>query len=148
MRIIREKQGQAIALRAVVIALVCLGMAGLAVDVGMLYHNKRVVQAAADAGALAAAAGESSGTSITQAAYTAATQNGLDVATGTPAPGQSTVSAVDGIVGTANTSYVQVTVTEQSPTFFIGAFSPTFGVIPVAGVAQASYLSPNATARR
>ncbi len=143
MGIFRDEDGQAMALTAAVIAVVCLGMAGVAIDAGMLYHQKRIVQTAADAGALAAAAGESSNVSISQAATAAATQNGLTVVTSSPTAGQATVMAVDGIAGSGGTSYVNVTVTEQTRTFFIGAFNPAFAMVPVTAVAQASYLSAN-----
>ena len=121
MRIFKEESGQALLITALFTGIVFLGVAALAIDVGMLYRERRIVQTAADAGALAAAVGESKGTNITTSADAAATQNGLNIVSATPTAGQATVTAVDGIAGKTGTAYVQVTVTNYTPTFFMGA---------------------------
>ncbi len=138
MEIVRDESGQATVFLALFAGIVLLGFLGLAVDVGMLYHEKRLVQTAADAGALAAAAGESSALNITTAAQTAAKQNGLTLGAGS---GEATVSAQDGIAGTGNTAYVQVSVTEHTPTSFIRVFGSGFNPVNVAATAQASYVT-------
>lgn len=55
MDIRHDENGQVLVLTAFCM-LVLLGFLALAVDVGMLYRQKRLVQTAGDAGALAAAA--------------------------------------------------------------------------------------------
>lgn len=120
-----------------------LGFSGLAIDIGNLYREKRDVQTAADAGALAAAAAEASGGGITAAATAAATQNGLTVVSSTPKAGQATLTAVDGISGIGNTAYVQVTISEQTQTFFMASMGRGFSHLGVQATAQASYLTSN-----
>jgi len=141
VRLLRDESGQATIFMALFMGILFLGFAALAIDVGMLYRERRIVQTAADAGALAAAAGESSSANITTAAIAAAAENGLTVVTSNPAAGQATLTAVDGISGTGNTAYVQVTVTQLTPTSFMGAFSSKFGQMAVSATAEASYLT-------
>jgi Predicted membrane protein len=128
---------------ALIAGTVLSGMLALVVDVGLLYRQKRIVQAAADCGALAAAESESTGADITTSASTAASQNGLTIGTGS---GQATVSAVDGISGTGNTAYVRVTVTAHTPTIFLGMLSSGFRAMDVVADAQASYLKGGSSA--
>ncbi len=126
---------------AICMSTVLLGFFALALDAGMLYRQKRLVQTAADAGALAAAAGRSSGVDITTAAQTAATQNGLTLGSGR---GQATVVA-SSPSSSGNTGFVQVVVTDHSPTLFLGALGPRFNPMDISAVAQASYtISSNA----
>ena len=54
----RDDRGQATIFMALCMSTVLLGFFALAADAGMLYRQKRLVQTAADAGALAAAAGQ------------------------------------------------------------------------------------------
>lgn len=151
MRDLRDESGNVLVVTALFTALVFLGVAALAIDVGWLYHEKRIVQTAADAGALAAATAESqagSTSAVVQAtARAAAVQNGLTVVDATPNTGQATVSFTDGIPGKAgtNVAYVQVTVTNQTPTFFMGAFNRLFGAMAVTATAQASYIATTVT---
>lgn len=142
MRDLRDESGNVLILTAFFVALVFLGVAAMAVDVGWIYHEKRVVQTAADAGALAAATAESEASSpgIQSAATTAATQNGLTVVTGTPGSGQATVTATDGITGPVDTKkYVKVVVTDKVPTFFLSAFMSSFATMTVSASSEASY---------
>jgi len=53
MKFFRDERGQATILVGMCIASLC-GMAALSVDVGMLFRTKRILQNAADAGAIAA----------------------------------------------------------------------------------------------
>ena len=124
---------------ALCMSTVLVGFFALAADAGMLYRQKRLVQTAADAGALAAAAGEGSGANITTSAQTAATQNGLTLGTGR---GQASVTAT--LLGSSgNTGYVQVSVTEHTPTIFLGALGAKFNPMDISAVAQASYTISN-----
>ncbi|HEX3891897.1 MAG TPA: pilus assembly protein TadG-related protein [Terracidiphilus sp.] len=138
-RLAKDERGQATIFMALCMSTVLLGFFALAMDAGMLYRQKRLVQTAADAGALAAAAGESSGASISTSAQTAATQNGLTVGAGR---GQATVAA-SLLAQNGNTGYVQVAVTEHTPTLFLGAFSARFNPLDISAVAQASYTITN-----
>jgi Putative Flp pilus-assembly TadE/G-like len=115
--------------------LVLLGFLALAVDVGMLYRQKRLVQTAADAGALAAAAQIGTYQDGTVPAQTAATQNGLTLGSGR---GEATVTA-SVLPGTSSTGYVQVVVTEHAPTVFMGILGSEYSSMNVSASAQASY---------
>ena len=53
MKMQSNERGQTIAVLAAGMFLVLLGFIGMAIDVGFLYHQKRVDQQAADAAALA-----------------------------------------------------------------------------------------------
>ena len=55
VRLLRDESGQATIFMALFMGILFLGFAALAIDVGMLYRERRIVQTAADAGALAAA---------------------------------------------------------------------------------------------
>ncbi|HEX4283816.1 MAG TPA: pilus assembly protein TadG-related protein [Terracidiphilus sp.] len=138
-QLVRDERGQATIFMALCMSTVLLGFFALAADAGMMYRQKRLVQTAADAGALAAAAGQSSGANITNSAQTAATQNGLTLGTGR---GQATVTATS-LSSSGNTGYVQVAVTEHTPTFFLGAVSSKFSALDISALAQASYTISN-----
>jgi len=135
MRLARDERGQAAVFMALCTSTVLLGFFALALDAGMLYRQKRLEQTAADAGALAAAAGEASGINISTSAQTAATQNGLTLGSGR---GQATVAA-SLLSSSGNTGYVQVVVTGHTPTLFMGAFGSSFNPMDISAVAQASY---------
>ena len=66
MRIHRDERGQTILLVALSLPLL-LGFIGMATDVGALFKDKRTMQTAADAGAIAGALHISDGTSIAAA---------------------------------------------------------------------------------
>lgn len=79
MRILKEDEGQVLVLTALSMV-VLLGFAGLATDVGMLFHYKRSEQSIVDAAALAGAVDYKDNVSVAMAqtaAQTAATKNGL-----------------------------------------------------------------------
>jgi Flp pilus assembly protein TadG len=141
MRLIKDERGQATVFMALCLAIFLFGFFALAIDAGMLYHQKRLAQTAADAGALAAAAGESNGANITSSAQTAATQNGLTLGTGN---GQATVTA-SLLNSGSSLGYVQAVVTIHSPTFFLGMVNRSFNPMNVTASAEASYtISSNA----
>lgn len=138
-RLLRDEGGQTLVLVALSLT-VFLGVAALAVDIGWAYREKRVVQTAADAGALAAAAQmatspPSSGSDTP--ANTAAKQNGLTLGSGT---GQATVTANVLTPSTSGTlGYVQVSVVEHTPTFLMGILGSQFQTLNVGATAQAAY---------
>lgn len=123
-----------------------LGFVGFATDVGVLLHEKREAQTAADSAALAAATeaiAEGDPTtltsSITQAAQNDAALNGFtNGANGTTV----TVSMAPSLsVPTLNTSgYIQATVTQNTPDFFMKVFG--YKSTNVSATAIATELGP------
>jgi len=118
MKLLRDQRGQAAVLMAVSIVCVC-GLAGMAVDVGMMFRAKRVLQIAADAGAISGAAELNYG-DATSAAKAATDQNGL-------------TDGANGVTVTVNnpplagpsagkSGYVEVTVSQPQPTYFMRLF--------------------------
>jgi Flp pilus assembly protein TadG len=94
-------------------------MAGMAVDVGTLFRAKRLVQTAADAGAVAGAAEYKYG-DWKAAAKAAATQNGeTDGANGVTITVNSPASAGSH----TGTGTVEVIVTQAAPTYFMKLFN-------------------------
>jgi Flp pilus assembly protein TadG len=132
--VLRDDTGNVLLLTALSMVLL-MGFIAMATDVGMLYRTHRLVQNAADAAALAAAAQMSSDPTGQGPADTAVTQNGFTIGTTT---GTVTVTPVIQ-TATATTGYVQVTVTERAPTFFMPVFNSKFSTFNVSGVAAASY---------
>lgn len=118
MKFLRDQRGQATIVIGLGIACLC-GMAGFAVDVGSLFHVKRELQTAADAGAIAGAQ-EINYSDVTTAADAATAQNGM-------------TNGSNGVTVTVNnppksgphsgsSAYVEVIVTESAPTFFMKLF--------------------------
>lgn len=116
----RGERGQTLIMVAAMLP-VLLGVTGLAVDVGMLYHHKRRMQTAADAGALAGAheMWRSRLTKIVPSGRTESGTNGFS-------HGGSTVVNVyhPPISGyyIGNTRYVEVQIQQPSPTYFMSIF--------------------------
>jgi Flp pilus assembly protein TadG len=134
LRYDRRDEGQVLVFAAFCMVAL-MGFLALATDVGMLYREKRLVQTAADAGALAAAAQIGTYTNGTEPAQSAATQNGLTLGSGS---GQATVTATV-LSGTTSTGYVQVVVTEHTPTIFMGVLNSNYSSMDISATAQASY---------
>ncbi|HEY3706579.1 MAG TPA: TadE/TadG family type IV pilus assembly protein [Terracidiphilus sp.] len=134
MKILKDENGNVLTLIALSLTLL-MGMIALATDVGMLYRTKRMVQKAADSGALLAAAQIKTDTTGQTGANTGATQNGLTLGSSS---GQASVTAA---VQTANstTGFVQVKVTQHSATIFMPILGSKFKTIDVSAVAAASY---------
>ncbi len=130
-----DERGQAAILMALFTGIILLGFAALAVDVGLLYREKRLVQTAADAGAIAAAGQyvNNSGTIIESVAKTAAGMQPGITLMGPPA-GKAIVKAT---LPPGTTNLVQVTVTQPTPTFFMRIFG--FGTVNVAAMAEAGW---------
>jgi len=121
MRVLRRREsGQTLVLISLSL-LVLIGFGALAVDVGLLYFTKQRVQTAADAAAVAAAQSLNDGGSYstaTQAAKDIAKLDGFDTTAGTGV----TVTAAEPTTSPYNsTSYVQVTVAQPQPTYFLSA---------------------------
>jgi Flp pilus assembly protein TadG len=130
MKILADENGQSTVIVALFLAIIFCAMAGLAVDAGMIYRVKRVVQQAADAAAIAASAQGATTTATAQAAALAAAkqQGGINAAT---------VSVVPTVVSAGN-SDIQVIVTQPTNTVFMGVFSSAYKTINVSAFAEAS----------
>jgi Flp pilus assembly protein TadG len=123
MKVLRDESGQTLVVVAAFMGLVAIGFLAFAVDVGSLFRQKRLAQAAANAAALAAGEELTYGnTSNEQAAANAiAKLNGFDTTLATnPAVVTLTTPASGDFVGSA---FVQATVSRPIPTIFLGAFS-------------------------
>ena len=143
MREHESEQGQAVAILAVVMALVMLGFIGFALDVGYFFHEKRMIQGAADAAALAAAEEYGYGNTSSQAqtaANAAAKVNGFNTALSTnPATvvlsTSSTGSYASG--GSAPSSWVQATVSQPISGLFMQAFNSGLSTMTISATAYA-----------
>jgi len=122
MKRLKDESGQALIITA--LAMTCLlGFVALATDVGVLLREKRLVQIAADSAAIAGAA-ELNYTDVVTAAQTAATQNGF-----TSGTTGATVTVNGPVQGgpqfgpyAGNNNYVEVIVSQDQPTVFMGLF--------------------------
>ena len=112
-----------------------IGFMGLGLDVGALYNHRRVMQTAADAGALAGASEiyRAKTTMVTGSSQTATSQNGF-------------TDGSDGVSVTVNhpptsgfyvgdAQYAEVLITQPSPTYFMQLFGFSTVSIPARAVA-------------
>jgi hypothetical protein len=145
MKILNDEHGQAVIFVSFIVGILFLGLAALAIDVGMLYRQRRFVQTAADSAALAAAAGKANAVADITSVTNAASLNGITVVSATPATWQATANIVDPIATVGTRTYLQVSLTQQVPTIFMGAILHTtsFKVMPVTAMAEASYIASN-----
>ena len=140
MKILKEESGQVLVLTALSMVLL-LGFAGFATDVGVLLHEQRMVQTAADSAAIAAATealNENTPTSVNTEIYDAAStdaelngftvgaSNGATSSTGTTLT-VNTDSSVT-LTDYQSAGYFQAIVTHSTPTIFMGAFGAIFGL--------------------
>jgi Flp pilus assembly protein TadG len=131
MKKLRDESGQALIISA--LCMTCLlGFVALAADVGVMLRQKRLVQTAADAAAIAGALeiNYSSG-SISSAAQAAAVQNGF-----TNGTNGATVTINHGPASgphAGNLSYVEAIVSQTQPTLFMSLF----GVLNMTPTARA-----------
>jgi Flp pilus assembly protein TadG len=137
MRIHRDERGQTIILVALSLPLL-IGFIGIATDVGALFKDKRTLQTAADAAAIAGALNLNTPNSgsivdtanIIVAARAAAAANGFTdgvngVTVTVPATPQWPASNYNG-----KTGYVEVTITKPESTIFLALFGyPTVNVL-------------------
>ncbi len=125
MQLLREEKGQA--LIVVALAFTCImGFVGLAVDVGGLLHDKREIQVAADAAAIAGALHLNYPDRVT-AAKNASAANGF-----TDGSGNVTVTVNPPPLSGEylnQAGYIEVVVTKTEPTVFMGFFH--HGTMPV-----------------
>lgn len=112
MNFFRDQRGQATILTGLCIASLC-GFAALSVDVGMLFRAKRVLQNAADAGAIAGAM-EVPYNDYDTAAKAATAQNGI-----TNGVNGATVTVTKASTG----SKITVLITQSAPTYFMKVLS-------------------------
>jgi Flp pilus assembly protein TadG len=135
MRIPRSERGQTIIFFTFFMVIVFLGMAALALDVGMLYRQKRLVQSAADAAAIAASTQYTSAKTDTATSASAAAlqQGGINSA--------AIVTPSWGAGGTAEADVV-VQVTQPVKTFFLGALNSAWRTINVSAMAEARKPAP------
>lgn len=140
MRSPASENGQTTILTTAFVALLMLGFLSFAIDVGYIFQQKRMVQAAADAAAVAYAeemyVGET--TQAQSAANAAAVMNGLSGATVTPGSvsNHGNYSSVSGSV--VPSTWYPVTVSEPVTPFFLGAFMPALKHITVSATATAA----------
>jgi Flp pilus assembly protein TadG len=134
MKVLKDQSGNVLTLTALSLT-VLMGMIALAVDVGMLYRAKQLVQRAADDGALLAASQIGTDGTGQTGANTGATQNGFTIGSGS---GNVTVTPLIQ-TPTSTTGYVQVQVTEHTPTVFMAVLGSRFKTIDVSAMAAASY---------
>jgi len=140
-RLKRRPPGQTFLLVSIALV-VLIGMAALAVDIGDLWTTRRLMQSAADAGAVAGAdeiAIGGSSAAITAAAKDAASHNGF--ADGGTRPGNSNTITV-GVHNTptsgpyaANSNAFEVDVSQTQPTYFMKVFG--MRTVPVSTTAVA-----------
>lgn len=140
----RGERGQAAVMMSLSLTFL-FGVIGFSVDLGHLYYQKQVAQAAADAGAMAAAAyandeGSSAQTTLTDTAC--GTSSAITITSGTAPyvacqyatatanggflPSEVTITSADGVPtqapGTPSTYWVQATVSESLASTFLRFF--------------------------
>jgi Flp pilus assembly protein TadG len=111
---------------------------GLGLDVGLLFHEKRMAQNAADAAAVAAAEEASSGNPSNEqnVAIAIAKLNGFDTTlSANPASVLLSTPTTGNYAG--STSYIQAVVSKPFPTFFLGAFNHSDSLLNVSARAVA-----------
>lgn len=136
MRSLRDESGQALVVVALGLTSL-LGFIGLAVDVGSLMHNKRELQVAADAAAIAAAMSRNA------TGYVAAGRN-ASAANGFPNGGTITVTINPTPTSgeyLAQPGYYEAIIQKTEPTIFMGLFG--HGSVPVGARAVAVAASSN-----
>ena len=139
LRIRRRKgEGGYVMVVAALSIFLLFGLIGLAIDVGQLRTAQRNLQSAADAAAVAGGA-EILFPDLTTAAQAAAAANGFTNGSNGVAVSVSH-PPTDGPY-TGNTNYVEVVVSQNQPTFFMGALGVTS--VPLSATAVASGTSPN-----
>ncbi len=130
------EKGVALVLTAVMMVALT-GFMGLALDVGSLYHHRRIMQTAADAGALGGGAEVHRGQAVftTTSALSATAENGY-------ADGANGVTVTVNwppLTGpyAADPAAVEVLIAQPSPTYFMRLFGWTTVQVPARAVAWA-----------
>lgn len=122
----------------VMLGLFLLGFLALGVDVGYLFHEKRMAQSAADSAAVAAAEEASSGNTSNEqtVANAMAKVNGFDPGA-TINPATVTLSTPSSGNYSGSSTYIQAVVSKPVPTFFLGILNRAAMSIPVSARAVA-----------
>lgn len=137
MKLFRDERGQTTIILGLCILSVA-GMAGFAVDVGTMFRAKRVLQTAADAGAIAGTA-EYNWTDPVAAAKAAAAQNGVTDGSNGYTVTVNSPPLSGPHAGTLG--YIEVIASEAAPTYFMKLFnltSMTVSARAVGGLGPAS----------
>jgi len=142
MLLLKEESGQTLVVAALGMILI-LGFIALVVDVGLVFHARRSMQAAADAGAVAAALDyqyNGSVTSAESAGCTAASANGLAGTCSTGSCVGVTTTTICVNLPPVNgyhksTGYAEVIVNEPVPTVFMKVFRFNSIDVPARAVA-------------
>jgi Flp pilus assembly protein TadG len=143
-RWLREQQGQTTILMAVFIGIVGIGFTAFAVDLGYLFHERRIAQAAADSAAVAAAEeyGSNESSNAQAAADAAAKLNGFDTTLATNPATVTLTTLSSGNYSNSNSSvppnWTQATVAKPISTFFLGAFNSKLRTVGVSASAIAA----------
>ena len=136
------EKGSALVLTAFMMV-VLTGFMGLALDVGSLYHHRRVMQTAADAGAIGGGAEVHRGQTafITTSALAATAENGYADSTN----GVTVTVNRPPLTGpyAADPAAVEVLIAQPSPTYFMRLFGWTTVQIPARAVAWAGAADKN-----
>lgn len=145
MNLRRDESGQSLVIAAIFLALVGMGFIALALDVGQLFRQRRMAQAAADGAALAAASEIALGHPANEqtVANAMATANGFDTTLASnPAVVQLSSPSSGSFTGS---SYVTATVSRPIPTIFMRAFGSKFATQIVSATATAGGASSSPT---
>ncbi|MDR3776764.1 MAG: pilus assembly protein TadG-related protein [Terracidiphilus sp.] len=137
MKLLKDERGQTLILAALCFSML-LGLVALAVDVGLMFRAKRVMQTAADSGAIGGA-GELNYGDVTAAAQADAARNGV-----TNGVNGSTVIVNNPPLNgphAGNASYVEVIVSQSQATYFMNIFG--HGSMTVSGRAVAGLRASN-----
>jgi Flp pilus assembly protein TadG len=143
VKMLRDERGQVLIFMALVMGLVMIGFLALGLDVGYMFHAKRMAQSAADAAAVAAAEELSIGGSAEQnAANIAATKNGFDTTLANKPAVVNLTTMTAGNYSNANgatapSNWVQAVVSQPIHSFFLGAFIPGMKWLTVSASAKA-----------
>lgn len=137
MTIYKSEEGQILPVMAIAMSLVIIALLGIAIDVGYLYRQKRMVQTAADAAAIAAAGQYATGfnTGYQSVASTAALQQPGLISSGA---NKATVLATLGTV--ASKQMMTVSVTQPTSTYFMRW--ENLNLVSVSATASALFTAP------
>lgn len=142
--LLRDDSGQSLLPFAFFMGIVGFGLLAFAVDVGYFFHEKRMVQSAADAAAIAYAEEQAANDSSNAqaAANAAAALNGFNpsasVNPATVTPTTLSSGNYSNSASSAPSDWYQVTVSQSVPSIFMGAFNRSFGSVTVSASAIAS----------
>lgn len=144
MKKLGGESGQTLVMVALSMA-VLLGFAAFATDIGLMLHEKRQLQSAADSAAIASAWALSKGTDPDAAGKAAATSNGFT--SGTDANGYATTvvihsTPVDGSFA-GQSGYTEAVISQEVPTFFMRIFGRDSATVSVKAVATDKGIGDN-----